>query len=281
LIALNPPIGAIRKPIQLIANCVDFISHLDVQHEMEWENMSKSKNLDVYIGYDEKESIAWHVMAQSLIETSSEPLSIHPVSLKNYSRVFTRKTDAKQSNAFSFSRFMVPYLQDYSGYAVFMDCDMMLRSDIVELFKIAQARPDKAVHVVKHDYEPKQKVKFLGNIQYSYPRKNWSSVVVWNCNHPANLKLDLNFVHNGTGAELHRFSWLKDEEIGELDVGWNWLVGEYQSDLSTKWVKNVHWTIGGPYFNEYSHVEFSDEWREMENKMMRCDQLDVKMQNIR
>ena len=235
--------------------------------------MNKSQNMNVYVGYGPKESIAWHVMVQSLIETSSMPLSVHPVSLKNYSKIFKRQCDPKQSNEFSFSRFMVPYLQNYSGTAIFMDCDMLLRSDISELFQKAESEPDKAVHVVKHDYVPKDEIKFLGQRQFAYPRKNWSSVVVWNCGHPSNKKLDLDFIHNGTGAELHRFTWLEDHEIGTLDINWNWLVGEYSSDLANSTVKNVHWTVGGPYFNEYSNVEFSDEWRSMEAKTFRCDQL--------
>ena len=243
--------------------------------------MTKSKNLNVYVGYDPKESIAWHVMAQSLIETSNQPIAIHPVSLKNYGRIFKRSIDNQQSNEFSFSRFLVPYLQNYSGIAVFMDCDMLLRSDISELFEIAEINSDKAVHVVKHDYSPKDKVKFLGKVQYAYPRKNWSSVVVWNCSHPANKKLDLEFVEKGTGAELHRFSWLKDEEIGELDLSWNWLVGEYQDKSPEQFVKNIHWTTGGPYFNEYAHVEFNEEWKMMETKMKRCDQLEPLLKRVR
>jgi lipopolysaccharide biosynthesis glycosyltransferase len=243
--------------------------------------MLKSKNLNIYLGYDPKESIAWHVMAQSLIETSSEPLAIHPVSLKNYSKVFKRTTDPQQSNEFSFSRFMVPYLQSYSGTALFLDCDMLMRADVAELFKIAHNNPDKAVHVVKHDYTPKSKIKFLGKTQYAYPRKNWSSVVLWNCEHPSNRKLSLSFVNNGTGAELHRFSWLQDSEIGELDVHWNWLVGEYDSRTAVSKVNNVHWTIGGPYFNEYSNADFSEEWRAMESKMLRCDQLEPAIYRVK
>lgn len=231
------------------------------------------RNLPVYVGYDPKESIAWHVMVQSLLETSSLPLAIHPVNLKNYSAIFKREADIKQSNQFSFSRFLVPYLQNYSDYAVFMDCDMLLRSDIAELFDIARASPEKAVHVVQHDYTPRDEIKYLGQVQYAYPRKNWSSVVVWNCAHPANKALDLSFVHNATGAQLHRFSWLADSEIGALDINWNWLVGEYLSDDAYNNVKNVHWTVGGPYFNEYKSVEFSDEWRAMEKVALRCDQV--------
>ena len=245
------------------------------------EMMNTTRNLNVYIGYDPKESVAWHVLAQALMETSSSPLAIHPVNLRNYSTYFKRDVDQQQSNEFSFSRFMVPFLQNYSGIAVFMDCDMLVRSDITELFSIAKANQDKAVHVVKHDYVPKDKVKFLGQQQFNYPRKNWSSVVVWNCSHPANKKVDLDFVNSGTGAELHRFSWLKDSEIGELDLYWNWLVGEYSSSLAFDKVRNVHWTVGGPYFNEYSNVEFSDEWFEMEKKMHRCDQLEPRIYRVK
>ncbi|MDB2516492.1 hypothetical protein N9X22_04415 [Planktomarina temperata] len=230
------------------------------------------KTLPIYVGYDPKESVAWHVMVQSLMEASCHPLSIHPVNLENYKHFFKRSTDARQSNEFSFSRFLVPYLQNYQGLAVFMDCDMMLRADVAELFEIANSDLSKAVHVVKHDYEPKEKIKYLGNRQYSYPRKNWSSVVVWNCAHPSNKSVDLEFVSNGTGAELHRFSWLNDNEIGSLDLEWNWLVGEYSTSSSKELVKNVHWTVGGPYFKEYSDVEFSGEWREMSAKAFRCDQ---------
>ena len=231
-------------------------------------------NLPIYVGYDPKESIAWHTMVQSIMENSSCPLAIHPVNIRNYTKIFSRKPDTSQSNEFSFSRFLVPYLQNYEGIAVFMDCDMMLRGDVAELFSTAVSEPEKAVHVVKHDYTPKNRVKYLGQSQHSYPRKNWSSVVVWNCSHPSNKHVDLDFVNNGTGAELHRFSWLCDDEIGELDVGWNWLVGEYSPESSKNDVKNVHWTVGGPYFNEYSEVEFADEWQELKSRTIRCDQVE-------
>ena len=231
------------------------------------------KTVPVYVGYDPKESISWHVFVQSIMETSSSPLSIHPIYLKNYKEIFNRVSDPKQSNEFSFSRFLVPYLQNYQGTAIFMDCDMLMRTDINELYKIGRMHPEKAVHVVQHDYEPKEKIKYLGQAQHAYPRKNWSSAVVWNCGHKANKNVTPDFVNNGTGAELHRFSWLKDEEIGSLDVGWNWLVGEYVNPDQKINVKNVHWTVGGPYFNEYRDVEFSEEWREMEKIALRCDQI--------
>jgi hypothetical protein len=228
--------------------------------------------LNIYIGYDSKEAVAWHVLAQSIIETSSRPVALHPVNLKNYGHHYERPHDDRQSNEFSFSRFLVPHLSDYKGYAVFMDCDMMLRADISEIFDVCAQDQSKAVHVVKHDYKPKSDFKYLGNKQYSYPRKNWSSFVVWNCSHPSNNVVTPSFVGNADAATLHRFSWLKDEEIGELDVNWNWLVGEYQAPDQSQRVKNVHWTIGGPYFNEYSDVDFSEEWKEMLKNTNYCAQ---------
>ena len=232
------------------------------------------ETVPVYVGYDPKESISWHVFVQSIMETSSSPLSIHPVYLKNYRQIFNRVLASTQSNEFSFSRFLVPYLQNYQGIAIFMDCDMLMQADINELYEIGKMHPEKAVHVVQHDYEPKDKIKYLGQVQHSYPRKNWSSAVVWNCGHKANKKVTPDFVNNGTGAELHRFSWLEDKEIGSLDISWNWLVGEYVDTDQKVNVKNVHWTVGGPYFNEYRDVEFSNQWREMQKIALRCDQLD-------
>ena len=231
------------------------------------------KELPIYVGYDPKESISWHVMVQSLMETTSIPISIKPVNLRNYGSIYKRVHENRQSNEFSFSRFLVPYLMDYTGHALYMDCDMLVRSDIKEIFDFAYTQKNKAVHVVKHDYVPRDNIKFLGQKQYSYPRKNWSSVVLWNCAHPKNERVDLEFVNNATGAELHRFSWLDDDEIGELGVEWNWLVGEYKLQQACTTVKNIHWTVGGPYFDEYKNADFADEWFNMKDVTTRCDQI--------
>ncbi len=224
--------------------------------------------LKIFIGYDPVESVAWHTMVHSIITRSSVPVSIIPVNLSNLRSIYNRPRDPKQSNEFSFSRFLVPYLSSYNGYAVFFDCDMMLRVDIVSLFKAVSGRPDLAVHVVKHDYEPKDDIKYLNTVQYKYPRKNWSSVVVWNCAHPSNKNVTPEYVNAATPMELHRFLWLNDNEIGELDVRWNWLVGDYSNPPED--VKNVHWTVGGPYFEEYKEVDFAQEWFEEHQKMNYC-----------
>lgn len=226
--------------------------------------------LKIFIGYDPIENVAWHTMAHSIMRRSSQPLAIIPLNLANLRGIYSRARDPKQSNEFSFSRFLVPYLSGYEGIAAFFDCDQMLRSDVAELFRIASDDPSKAIHVVKHDYTPRNSIKFLDTIQYSYPRKNWSSVIVWNCSHPANRAVTPDFVNTASSMELHRFQWLKDEDIGSLDVRWNWLVGEYADPPSD--VHNVHWTIGGPYFNEYRDADFAEEWFAERDQMNFCKQ---------
>ena len=228
--------------------------------------------IKVFIGYDPVESVAWHTMAHSIMEHSSQPVALVPVNLRNLGSIFTRERDPKQSNEFSFTRFLVPYLNDFSGYAVFFDCDMMLRTDVASLFEVTESQPDKAVYVVKHSYEPRHDVKYLNTVQYKYPRKNWSSVVLWNCSHPAHKKLTPEYVNTASGMDLHRFTWLKDDDIGELDVRWNWLVGEYLQPPED--VQNVHWTVGGPYFHEYRGADFAEEWFAARDRMNFCLQRD-------
>ena len=226
--------------------------------------------IKIFIGFDKVESVAWHTMAHSILRQSSRPVAIIPVNLANLKGLYTRARDPKQSNEFSFSRFLVPHLCNYEGYGIFFDCDMMLRTDIAEIFQAVEQDPDKAVYVVKHDYEPRDEVKFLNQVQYKYPRKNWSSVVVWNCAHPANKTVTPEFVNTATPMELHRFLWIPDDQIGDLDIRWNWLVGDYMNPPSD--VKNVHWTVGGPYFIEYQDADFSEEWFKETARMGFCAQ---------
>ena len=227
------------------------------------------KTLKIFIGYDPKEAVAFHVLCHSLLERSSKPISIIPINLRNLKDLYSRQHDQRQSNEFSFSRFLVPYLCDFEGFGIYMDCDMLALGDISTVLN--DINESHAVSVVKHDYESKVKVKYLGNKQYSYPRKNWSSFIVWNCAHPSNKEVNPDFIGDADAATLHRFLWLKDDEIGELSVNWNWLVGEY--DNPTKDIKVLHWTLGGPYFDEYANTEFSDEWRKELDSMNFCKQL--------
>jgi hypothetical protein len=223
--------------------------------------------IKLFIGYDRAESIAYHAMVQSVINTASVPVSITPVKLSMLP-MYTRERDPRQSNEFSFSRFLVPYLCGYQGMAIFMDCDMMFRADIKELAQLFN--PTLAVQVVQHDYEPKDSVKYLGAVQYKYPRKNWSSAMMFNCSHYDCRKLTPDYINTADSADLHRFAWTQDRFIGALPVEWNHLVGEYQENQNAK---NVHWTVGGPWFREYMAVEHSDEWRKVRDEMQNCLQM--------
>jgi len=232
-------------------------------------NETKKQNvLNIYIGYDDVETVAYHTLSQSIIKYASGPVRISPICSEHFRKFFNRPRDEKQSNDFSFTRFLVPYLNDYDGYAIFMDCDMMLRTDIYQVLN--EINPDRAISVVQHDYTPSDSTKYLNKVQYAYPRKNWSSFVVWNCSHEKNRTLTPTFVETASGLELHRFTWLLDSEIGSLDLGWNWLVGDYINP--PEGLKNIHWTVGGPYFQEYSDVDFSTEWFEMNKETNFCKQ---------
>lgn len=217
--------------------------------------------LKIYIGFDDVESAAWHTLVHSIYKNSRDPVCFIPLYLKNIEKIFDRPRDSNQSNSFSYSRFLVPYLSDFVGHSIYMDCDMLVTADINTLVNtIKDSKKEKAVYVVKHDYEPKNKLKYLGNKQHSYPRKNWSSFVVWNNSHPSNACLTPELVASAAPQYLHRFQWLKDNDIGELQKTWNFLVGEYEPDGDVP--KNIHWTIGGPYFEDYRDADFNELWFE-------------------
>tara|TARA_B100000035_G_C20884854_1_gene502221 strand:- start:56 stop:727 length:672 start_codon:yes stop_codon:yes gene_type:complete len=208
----------------------------------------------IFIGYDEGEKIAFHVLAESIRKQSSEPISITPIDLNTIRNHFIRDKQSNQSTEFAFSRFMVPYLSNYEGWSIFMDCDMLLRTDINELWKLKDE--DYAVMCVKHDYEPKQDVKFRGAKNEKFPKKNWSSLMLMN-----NAKCKLltpEYVRTASGLELHQFKWLESErDIGAIPKTWNWLVGEYEYNPLAN---NVHFTLGGPYFYDYVNCDYSKEW---------------------
>jgi hypothetical protein len=178
-----------------------------------------------------------------------------PIRLSNLKSVFTREANAISSTEFSFSRFLTPYLSNYEGWSLFMDCDMLARADFAEIFALADDRY--AVMVGKHDYTPRDAVKFEGHVQTKYEKKNWSSVVLFNNARCRALRPD--FVNTASGLELHQFKWLaSDDEIGALPLEWNWLVGEYDFNPDAK---VAHFTRGGPYFPAYADEDYSDEWR--------------------
>lgn len=209
--------------------------------------------INIYVGYDEREAIAYHTFCNSIIRNSSVPVSFTPLALNNLKNYTETHTDG--SNAFIYSRFLVPFLNNYQGWAIFADGDMICNGDIAELMKYAD--DTKAVCVVKHDYETKYPRKYLGNKNENYPRKNWSSVILWNCAHPKNKILSPTFIQSATGSQLHRFSWLDDEDIGEIKPSWNWLAMEMSRNPSAKL---IHYTIGTPCFPEYADCDHADLW---------------------
>lgn len=222
--------------------------------------------IKIFIGFDQAESIAFHTLCHSILARASVPVAIFPIKRSMLNEIHTRNLDPKQSNEFSFTRFLVPYLSGYTGISIFMDCDMLVRCDIKELLDQCEWF-NKAIYVVKHDYTPKDSVKYLNTIQYRYPRKNWSSVMVFNNSHSCCKNLTPEYVNTASGLDLHRFNWCTDDQIGELSTDWNHLVSEYPPNLDAK---IVHFTVGGPYFHEYSNCEFSEEWFDEKSKMMTC-----------
>ena len=205
------------------------------------------------VGFDQRESVAYHTFVQSIIEKSSLPVSFTPLSI-NTLKGYEEKHE-ERSNDFVYSRFLTPYLNNFEGWAIFADGDMICQADIQDLLDLRD--DSKALQVVKHDYKTKAQQKYLGNINQDYPRKNWSSVILWNCAHPKHKILTQDFISNQTGKYLHRFSWLKDDEIGELPKEWNWLATEYPNNEEAK---IIHYTLGTPCFKDYRDTEMSEIW---------------------
>jgi lipopolysaccharide biosynthesis glycosyltransferase len=209
--------------------------------------------INLYVGYDEREAIAYHVFCHSVIKNTSIPVKITPLVLSQLKEF--NETHQDRSNDFVYSRFLTPYLNEFDGWAIFVDGDMICQADLKEL--MAMADPSKALMVVKHDYQTKASIKYLGNINENYPRKNWSSVILWNCSHPKHKILTPEFVSNQTGKFLHRFSWLDDNEIGELPVEWNWLACEYEKNTEAKL---IHYTLGTPCFKDFIDTDMAEIW---------------------
>jgi hypothetical protein len=209
--------------------------------------------ISMVVGFDQREAIAYHVFCQSVLEKSSLPVEFLPLSINSLANY--RETHTDGSNKFIYSRFLTPFLMDWQGWAIFADGDMICRSDIHDLWSLRDE--SKAVLVVKHDYMTKANTKYLGNKNENYPRKNWSSLVLWNCGHNANKILTPDFIQSQPGSYLHRFSWLSDELIGELPIEWNWLATEYEDNYAAKL---VHYTLGTPCFKEYSGSAMADDW---------------------
>ena len=210
----------------------------------------------IFIGKDSRENDAYNACVNSIL-SNSENVHISGLdqsTLRNTGDYY-REIDKLASTEFSFTRFLIPHLTEYSGWSLFCDCDFIFLDDIQKLFDL---RNDKyAVMVCKHDYNPTNPIKMDGMVQHQYPRKNWSSLVLWNNSHPKNKSLTKELVNTETGKFLHRFSWLDDTDIGEIPVQWNWLVGWYK-DPQDGSPKALHFTEGGPWFKKYENCEYCD-----------------------
>ena len=223
--------------------------------------------MKVFVGWDSREDIAYQVCKHSILskQPDAEVIPLKQNELREQG-LYWRDVDKLASTEFTFTRFLIPELAHYQGWALFMDCDMILTTDIKKLFDCAD--PRYAVMCVQHDYTPKEGTKMDGQKQTIYPRKNWSSVMLFNCAHPSNRKLTMDLINDPeiNGAYLHRFSWLRDNEIGNLDHTWNYLVGVY-NDLELP--NLIHYTEGGPWFENYRDCEFSDYWKDELFDMMK------------
>lgn len=223
----------------------------------------------IWIGFDPREVDAFAVARHSIERRINLPIPVRGVVLTDlksghlYTRPTSRRdgrlwddiSDAPMATDFACSRFLVPTLAK-SGWALFMDCDMLVRRDISELFALAD--PKKAVMVVKHHHEPPEGVKMDGQAQTRYARKNWSSVMLFNCDHPANRALTIDLVNSVPGRDLHRFCWLDDDLIAELSPEWNFLVGHTEGVADPA---IVHFTDGIPSMDGYEGCAFAEEWR--------------------
>lgn len=208
----------------------------------------------VFIGYDRRETIAYNVLAHSIQERATQPVAIAPLMLSQLKNIFYRERHLLQSTDFSFSRFLTPWLSGFAGWSIFMDCDMLMLADISELWALRDEKY--AVMVVKHNHVPIEESKFLNEPQTKYEKKNWSSVMLFN--NARCQALTKEYVNTASGLELHQFKWLgNDDLIGALPERWNHLVG-YSAPREDAAL--VHYTLGGPYFEEYRDCEYSQEW---------------------
>jgi len=230
--------------------------------------MQKPDILRMFIGYDPREAAAFNVLCHSIHSRATMPVSITPLSLQQLGKLMWRERNPLQSTDFSFSRFLTPYLAGFEGWAVFMDCDMLVLDDIANLWKLRDDRF--AVQVVKHHHVPEEDVKFLGAPQTKYEKKNWSSVILFNC---AKCKaLTPEYVNTASGMELHQFKWLgDDQQIGEIPHRWNHLV-DYDTPVPVEEISNLHYTIGGPYFNDFLECGYHEEWFDERERMLHADQ---------
>lgn len=220
------------------------------------------ESLKIFVGYDSREDIAWQVCRYSLLRHASAPLEVHRIKQQELraAGLYHRPPDEKASTEFSITRFLTPRLAASDGWSMFVDCDFLFTSDVLAVLE--NLSPEHAVYVVKHDYQPAHAIKMDGRVQHVYPRKNWSSMMLFNGAHPKVKALTPEVVNQASPAYLHRFQWLEDHEIGELPIDWNFLVGEYRKPDTLP--AAIHYTNGGPWFQEWQDVDYADLWLQEE-----------------
>lgn len=215
--------------------------------------------LKIYVGYDSREDIAWQVCRHSLLRHSTPDLEVYPLKLTTLRELglYTRSAD-KASTEFSLTRFLTPYLAAHDGWSVFVDCDFLFTTDVRRV--LDGVSRDKALYVVQHDYTPANAIKMDGQQQTVYPRKNWSSFMLFNNAHPVVKALMPEVVNTAAPAYLHRFQWVPDDAlIGALPLGWNFLEGEYPKPVEVP--SAIHYTNGGPWFDNWQDVDYAELWR--------------------
>jgi len=221
------------------------------------------KSLKIFIGYDSREKIAYHVLSQSIIANSSIPVEISAINLRNIKNFYNKPKAKIHSTEFSISRFLTPYMSDYKGYSLYLDCDFIILEDIAKLIKIISKKPNQALWCVKHkNYKPKAKTKFLTEKQIPYVKKNWSSFMIFN-----NAKCKIltpKLVSKASGLFLHQFKWTKENLIEALPSRWNILVGE---QTIPKKINALHYTLGGPYFRKHSKCPGANYWFKYKKKI--------------
>lgn len=220
--------------------------------------------MNVYIGYDPREPAAYHVLAHSILARASGPLAITPLVQEQLRAVgvYRRGPDTQASTAFSLTRFLVPALSHFEGVSLFLDCDMLCQCDLYRaIHEYMDGRGLPSVYVAKHAYVPRAGVKFLGAAQAIYPRKNWSSVMLFN--NARCRALTIEAVNTESPAWLHRFAWASD--VGALPLDFNWLVGEYDPKPDARL---LHYTLGGPWFAATADCDHADLWRAERTRMM-------------
>jgi len=249
--------------------------------------MDSKKNPVIYIGYDSRENLAYEVLRESILRYTNKydiiPLvqkSLRRAGLYRRSLLIDIETNSAGrvdefdcrpfSTDFTFTRFLIPALNQYDGWALFMDSDMFLRTSLEDFFDTYTKNEQYAAQCVHHNYNPKASIKMDGQVQQNYNRKNWSSFVLWNCSHPSNLNLTVDDANLKSGSWLHGFNWLEDDEIGAVHEEWNWLDGWSPEVIEAK---NVHFTTGGPWFNEWEptrdiDAQYSSQWKKLKTDIL-------------